>query len=76
MFLTCLFVSGCLKNDIVVDDKLVIINVEHGLVDQLDFFVVGERIKKWDIKLNMIYLGFQGMVFPIEEGHPNLFFAN
>jgi hypothetical protein len=40
MFLTCLFVSGCLKNDIVVDDKLVIINVEHGLVDQLDFFVV------------------------------------
>jgi hypothetical protein len=51
MFLTCLFVSGCLKNDIVVDDKLVIINVEHGLVDQLDFFVVGERIKKMGYKV-------------------------
>jgi hypothetical protein len=34
-----------------LDNNLVIINIEHGLIDQLDFFVVGEQIKKLGYKV-------------------------
>jgi hypothetical protein len=46
-----IFVSGCVKKDIHIDNNLVIINIEHGLIDQLDFFAVGEQIKKMGYKV-------------------------
>jgi hypothetical protein len=50
MFLVIL-VSGCHKSDIPVDSKLVIINIDEGLIDQLDYYMVGERIKSLGYKV-------------------------
>lgn len=42
---------GCYKNNKSFDDNCVIITIEEGLVDQLEYYLAGEQIKKLGYKV-------------------------